>query len=117
MQKTVVVRRGLLTRETCSKQSCGADYKSTAPDSAKTKLFKRSIQKNSKTGITGVSLYGGKYRARMDVFGERLEKTGLTLNEAVLVRESWEELKKIILRRADETKAHSTRRSTYREYN
>nr|WP_300168063.1 hypothetical protein [uncultured Flavonifractor sp.] len=97
-KKIVVVRRGLLTRKNCSKKTCGANYNNTAFKASKTKLLTGKIQKNSTTNVTGVTKEpGGKYRSRIDICGKRIEVNGLSFENAVMVRNAWEQMKKAIL--------------------
>lgn len=98
-KKTVVLRRGNLTRKVPWVLTCGAGP-SGGINSVKAKLKNGVVQKNSKTGVTGVSFslkYPGKYRARMDFGGNRRNKDNLSFEEAVQIRSGWEDEKKNIL--------------------
>lgn len=95
----VIMRRGNLTRKTPWKLTCGANG-NNAEKSARTKFEKGIAQKNSKTGIAGVSKscqYPGMYRARISINGKRITKDNLTLDEAKLKRLELEELKRSVL--------------------
>uniref|UniRef100_A0AAU8B5K3 Post-SET domain-containing protein n=1 Tax=Dulem virus 33 TaxID=3145751 RepID=A0AAU8B5K3_9CAUD len=92
---TVIVRRGNLTRKADWVITCGAQG-NNADQTAKTKFERGVVQKNSKTGITGVnssSLYPGKYRARMCISKKkRLVVDNLSFREAVVARKAWESM-------------------------
>lgn len=102
-KRFTVMRRGLLTRNSRKNLSCGAKnngISGNAKTASETKLFTGIAQKNSKTQILGVSPCSTRpwlFRARIDVFGKRLEKSGLSLRDAILVRDSWEQMKKAII--------------------
>ena len=101
-KKFVAVRRGLLTREECSKITCGGDFTNTAQKASITKLVSGKPQNNSKTKIPGVTFCPdskGLYRARIDILGERLEERNLSFHDACLTREAWNKMKKVIVKK------------------
>ncbi len=99
-KKSVIMRRGSLTRKTDWKLTCGASG-NNAEQSAKTKFENGTVQKNSRTGVTGVNhsqAYPGRYQARMCVTkNKRLKEDNLSFRDAVITRKAWESMKRAML--------------------
>jgi len=97
-KKTVDVRRGNLTRATNWKLTCGA-HSNNIVQTVKTKFGKKVVQKNSKTGITGVNhsvKFPGMYRARICINNKRITMDNLAFADAKLVRCAWEKMVQVL---------------------
>lgn len=95
----LIMRRGNLTRKTLWTLTCGARGNNAAK-SARTKFEKGVVQKNSKTGVAGVSKscnHPGMYRARISIYGRRITYDNLTFDKAKEKRRELEELKRNVL--------------------